>query len=95
MNMKKADPRASHAHNMFKMLGVPQDAYDSLPIITVMGGEYAEIEHHCGVLQLSECCLRVYSNRGIIRIEGEKLHVESMNNDKIRIHGSVKCAVLE
>ena len=76
-------------------VGIPPEVCDRLPVITVTGGRYASVEHHNGVLQLSRQCVRLYSDAGIIRIEGKDLSVSSMDNELIRLSGAVTSVKFE
>lgn len=76
-------------------VGIPPEVCDRLPVITVTGGRYASVEHHNGILQLSRQCVRLYSDAGIIRIEGKNLTVSSMDNELIRLSGGITSVKIE
>lgn len=69
--------------------GLPPESGCTLPFIAVTGKSCAKVENHRGVLQLSSCCVRLYSSIGIIRIEGNGLVVSDMDNEQIGIKGAI------
>lgn len=80
---------------MLRICGIPPDVLDGMPVVTLTGAKYVKIEHHCGVLLLSDRCIRVYSPMGIIRITGALLQVTAMDNENICIIGRIKSASFE
>ena len=90
----KLDP-ITRGGRAFAALGLPADANCRLPIITITGSSYVKTEHHTGVLQLGERCVRLYSRLGVIRIEGCGLAASEMDSDTIIIDGAVKSVMFE
>lgn len=75
--------------------GFPADADCSIPLIVITGKGYVRVEHHCGVLQLTDCRVRLRSRIGVISIEGEKLAVSSVDNDVMLLDGRVRSVSYE
>ena len=76
-------------------LGLPADSDCKLPQIVITCGRYVRIEHHTGLLQMTQSTVRVYSALGIIKIEGSGLAASDMDADVLLIEGSIKSASFE
>ena len=76
-------------------LGLPADANCRLPIVTISGSGYVKVEHHMGVLQLGNCCVRLYSCLGVIRIEGRGLAAARMDADVMLLEGRIVSVCFE
>ena len=69
--------------------GLPADADGRLPVVTVTGGSYVRVEHHRGILQFTDSCVRLYTVRGIIRITGKGLVSSRMDGEEMLIEGKI------
>lgn len=76
-------------------LGLPADADCRLPGVTVTGGRYVCVENHCGILQISACCVRLYSRIGVIRIEGKDLAAARMDGETMLLEGRIRAVCFE
>lgn len=76
-------------------VGLPADADCRLPNITITGDKYAKIEHHCGILQLTERCVKLYSRIGLIEITGKELIAAEMDDDVLMIDGCIEAVRYE
>ncbi len=66
-----------------------------MPCITLTGTEYALVENHTGLLQLSDCCVKLYSRLGIIRIDGCGMRASEIDESSILLQGRIDGAVFE
>ena len=69
-------------------LGFPADSRGTLPVITVTGAEYVLIENHCGLLHMSDTCVKPFSGIGVIVIRGERLRASEVDEDSMLLHGT-------
>ena len=76
-------------------LGMPADSACMLPRVVITGDGFIKIEHHRGVLRLSDTCVRLYSNAGVIRIEGKKLEVSDLDCESLALTGVVGAVFFE
>ncbi len=79
----------------FSSVGIPADADCRTPVVTVTGKRYVKIEHHCGILLFTDCCVRLFSSRGIIRITGKELASASMDFDTVMLEGEIESVCFE
>lgn len=76
-------------------LGFPADADCRLPVVTITGGGWVKVEHHTGLLQLTETKVRLCSRMGLICIEGSGLAAADMEGDVIMLDGRIKSVTFE
>lgn len=76
-------------------IGLPPDCDHRLPHITISGTGFLSIEHHCGVLQLTCGCIRLYTSLGVVRIDGSGLRASGMDEDAISVKGLIKSVSFE
>lgn len=70
-------------------VGMPPDSACMLPRVVITGDGYVKIEHHKGVLKLSETLIKLYSSMGVIGIEGKALSVTALDPESMEITGTV------
>jgi|GEM_PF-2713028 len=87
--------RADAGARLLTAIDLPPDAGGRLPYITVTGNSYVCVGCHCGILQLSPQCVRLYTRIGIVRIDGREMAVSSMDNDCIRLSGKINAVTFE
>ena len=59
------------------------------PCIRWWGGELMEVENHCGVLEFTQNCIRLYSKLGILRIEGRNMDIRLADCESVIIYGEI------
>ena len=87
--------RARRSGRALDRLGMPADSACTLPRIVITGDGYVKIEHHRGVLKLSDAVIRLYSSMGVIRVEGKALSVRALDTEVMEITGAVKAVFFE
>ena len=94
-NRTRDAARAARRGARLASMGLPADADCELPCITLTGNRYLRVEHHRGILRLTDTCARFYSCLGTIRIEGEGLCASDMDGDVLLIDGRIKAICIE
>lgn len=79
----------------FSSVGMPADADCRIPVVTVTGKRYVTVEHHRGILLFTECCVRLFSAYGVIRITGKGLASASMDSDTVMLEGAIESVCFE
>ena len=59
------------------------------PCIRWWSGELMEVENHCGVLEFTQNCIRLYSKLGILRIEGRNMDIRLADCESVIIYGEI------
>lgn len=62
------------------------------PIIEVYSDRRVLIEHHFGILEYCECCIRIKVKFGVVRVSGSGLIIANMTKEKIVVCGKI-CGV--
>ncbi|MBO4847567.1 MAG: YabP/YqfC family sporulation protein [Clostridia bacterium] len=92
---EKRSAALSRGGRRLASLGLPADADCRLPQITLTGKSYLRVEHHLGVLQLTECRVRLYTALGVLRIDGSGLAAASMDGDVMLLDGCIRSVSFE
>lgn len=71
------------------MSGMPKDVIMGAPILTVIGQMELLLENYRGILEYTECIIRIQTRIGQIRILGKNLQIEYYTNDEMKITGKV------
>lgn len=77
------------AGGAFSSLGLPADADGKLPLVTITGDRFVKVEHHRGILLFTECCVRLFSASGVVRISGKCIAASKMDGDEILLEGKI------
>ena len=65
-------------------------------VVTMDGmGEWLSVRGHRGIMEYSEHLLRLRLNKGVMRIDGKNLTLESMDGEDILITGRIGGVTLE
>lgn len=81
IGIKKRKYMSSSILNQFK---------ENYSILTIHGTREIYIENFVSIIILTECNARIRAVNEIIEIEGDKLSVEYLNHDDIKIIGNIK-----
>ena len=98
MTAKREERRmraARRTGRALERLGMPADSACMLPRVVITGDGFVKVEHHRGVLRLSDTCVRLYSNAGVIRIEGKDLEVGALDCESMELTGRVGTVFFE
>lgn len=74
---------------MLRAADLPPEVCGALPCMTLVGERSLRVEQHRGILQITDECVRLYSEIGVIRICGKSLRVCGMDNERIAISGVI------
>ncbi|MCI8939654.1 MAG: sporulation protein [Dorea sp.] len=74
---------------MSDMSGMPKDVTLGAPILTVTGQMELLVENYRGILEYTECLIRIQTKIGQIRILGTRLTIEYYTSDEMKIMGKV------
>lgn len=68
---------------------MPKDVVLGIPVLTVLGDMEISIENYGGIIEYTDCIIRIRTKSGQIIITGKKLNVEYYTNDDMKIHGRI------
>lgn len=68
---------------------LPKDVVMGMPMLTMMGHMELCIENYRGIIEYTECLVRIQTKHGQIRIAGEHLRVDSYTNDEMKVTGCI------
>lgn len=69
---------------------LPKDVVMGMPMLTMMGQTELCIENYRGIIEYTECLVRIHTKCGQIRITGERLCVDSYTNDEMKVTGCIR-----
>lgn len=75
--------------NLSDALELPKDIVMDLPKITIIGDTEISILNHKGIVEYTDEVIRVNSNSGIIKIEGNKMAIKTILTEEIIIFGQI------
>ena len=73
----------------FNASDMPKDVVLGLPVLTVLGDMEISIENYGGIIEYTDCLIRIRTKNGQIIINGKKLYVDYYTNDEMKIHGRI------
>ena len=85
--MKKKENKT--AYKIAGALDLPLDVLCDIPRTEIMGCSQVCIENFRGILGYEETCIKINSNTGIIKIEGDGLYIESITDEGVFIKGRI------
>lgn len=85
--MKKKENKT--ADKIAGALDVPLDVICDIPKTEIIGCDRISVENFRGILDYEENCIKINSNAGIIKIEGESLYIESVTDEGVYIKGKI------
>ena len=71
------------------ILELPQEVVFNLPIITQIGTDELNIENYKSLVEFSDVQIRVLTASGMLRIEGKKMLIKKLTNEKMQITGQI------
>ena len=75
--------------------GFPADSDCIIPKVSVTGDRWVRVEHHEGVLVLSERSIRLVTALGVLRIEGAGLCASVLTEDELIADGRIRSVSFE
>ncbi|MBR4434658.1 MAG: YabP/YqfC family sporulation protein [Clostridia bacterium] len=80
---------------VFRALDLPENAYTRQPCVHLCGDSRINIENHIGVLEVGETIIRLYTELGILRIEGMGLEIRGADGANVLIDGNIRALCYE
>lgn len=77
-------------HTIGEKLSIPTEAMSQLPCVCVRGKRSVSVEHHRGILEYSEQCVRIAVKRGAVCVFGRELTVRQMSERAIELCGKIE-----
>lgn len=68
---------------------VPKDVVLGIPVITILGDIEISIENYGGIIEYTDCLIRIRTKSGQIIISGKNLYVEYYTSNEMKIHGRI------
>ena len=88
MKAKKTKHRELR-RRFLEALDLPMDADGDVLKITMVAETDLLIENHRGVIRYTESLIRLHSDHGILRVDGEGLQLSEFASERAYIRGSV------
>ncbi len=82
-------------HSIGQKLSIPTEAMTQQPCVCLRGKRSISIEHHKGILEYSQECVRIAVHRGVIGIFGRELTVTRMSERTMELSGKIERVELE
>lgn len=88
---KQIPPRedASLKHRLSELSELPKDVVLGIPMLTMVGQMELNIENYRGIIEYTDCLIRVHTKDGQIRICGKNLKVDYYTNDEMKVTGHI------
>lgn len=68
---------------------MPEDVVLGASVITITGRNEVCIENYRGIIEYTECLIRVQTKTVQIRLTGKQLQIEYYTNDEMKITGII------
>ena len=68
---------------------LPEDVVLGIPLLTALGNSEIQIENYGGIIEYTDCLVRIRTKTGNINIKGKNLHMEYYTNDEMKIQGRI------
>lgn len=90
MNQKPEKDRIRE--QLVSAASMPKDVVLGASVLTVLGINEACIENYRGIIEYTECLIRVQTKTAQIRLTGKHLQIEYYTNDEMKITGII-CSI--
>lgn len=77
-------------NGILEKIDLPKDVMMNLPRITVLGDSEITIENHKGIESFENECIKVKTNKGIVKIEGMNFEILYIASETIVLSGKFK-----
>lgn len=68
---------------------MPKDVVLGASVVTILGDNEICIENYRGIVEYTECLIRVQTKGKQIRVHGKRLRIEYYTNDEMKITGTI------
>ena len=69
---------------------IPQEVLFGIPIVSITGNKEIVIENYHGIIEYTDCIVRIRTKIGEIKIKGQNLNLIYFNSDDMLITGIIK-----
>ena len=69
---------------------MPKDVIMGIPVLTILGDIEICIENYGGIIEYTDCLIRIRTKTGQIIVNGKKLNVDFYTNDEMKICGKIR-----
>lgn len=70
-------------------LDLPLDVMCDIPRSEIMGNSQISIENIRGILDYNESCIKINTTVGIMKIDGDKLFIDSISDESASVKGRI------
>lgn len=77
-------------NRILEKIDLPKDVVMDLPKITIVGDNEITIENHEGIESFEDECIKIKTNNGIIKIEGQNFEILYIASETIVLSGKFK-----
>ena len=68
-------------------LSLPKDVMLDLPRISVCGDKEIYIENHKGIMEYTDCSIRIKTDKAVVHINGSDLRIIVLESDRMVVNG--------
>lgn len=88
-SMNKKQENDSLKQRLASAASMPEDVVLGASVITITGRNEVCIENYRGIIEYTECLIRVQTKTVQIRLTGKQLQIEYYTNDEMKITGII------
>lgn len=86
---KNEDEKPGFKETMAESLMLPKDLVLGAAILTVTGNHEAYIENYKGIMEYTDCKIRLQTKTCRLEITGKRLNIAYYTNDEMKITGCI------
>lgn len=87
--MKKDPDKDRMKAQLADAASMPKDVVLGASVVTILGINEVCIENYRGIIEYTECLIRVQTKTRQIRLTGKNLQIEYYTNDEMKITGII------
>ena len=88
-SMNKNPENNSLKQRIASAASMPEDVVLGASVITITGHHEVCIENYRGIIEYTDCLIRVQTKNVQIRLTGKRLQIEYYTNDEMKITGKI------
>ena len=89
MERKRRDKTPTVLNAVAELFDLPADVVAGLPHLELIGSRQLYLEHHTGILSYSDTRIDANTAAGVLRVQGQGLHLMAMTAEELRIGGTI------
>lgn len=89
-NQEHQDASHTFRNKIAEASELPKDVVLGQPVLTVLGYMELNIENYRGIIEYTDCLIRLQTKAGQIRVKGKALHIEYYTNDDMKVTGRIE-----